>query len=505
MYRDIEIIPELQEALREYRQGNYREAQSICEELADTESGSRTERAALLLMARCRIARGDMETALDMYSQAMLLAEDKLEERGICEEAMEAEADMDFCGKNLYRIAVELQRQGYMSEAAEAFNKAGVCSYRAGGNIGKESEMYETAMSIMESAEDCSDNQVLLAMVCGNLAECRQRQRRPMEALELYKRASDMLSHRLDDETCLLHHAMYCCSAAEIYSQCGDNVKASTLLSSTIDNLEMQYILSDEVRSQIIACCNAYSMVCFQMGDYEGGVNACNKALRLKGGLEDEETETILYSRAQAYEAMEKFAAAAADYRRCISILENTDTAENRLIAALRRIPLGHILDGAGKLAEATEYYEQAAQTIDDARADDVACSEVDNDMLTDIEALCRFRLGKIFTRTETRNYYRACKEYQACLELLQSVDMSPVRATQFSAAHTALAELYEMFDEYDKAQTHYAEANKYDAVASLGELIMSAAMPEDDAVCDDGSGYFLSDESDEEDDTPEA
>jgi len=121
------------------------------------------------------------------------------------------------------------------------------------------------------------------------------------------------------------------------------------------------------------------------------------------------------------------------------------------------------------------------------------------------MEALCRFRLGKIFTRTETRNYYRACKEYQACLELLQSVDMSPVRATQFSAAHTALAELYEMFDEYDKAQTHYAEANKYDAVASLGELIMSAAMPEDDAVCDDGSGYFLSDESDEEDDTPEA
>ena len=524
MYDDIERSPLLSDALRDYRNHRYRSALErsltvvdmfkdfihsdfdvLSEHSDDAEANERTaaKRAALLLAARCCVQLGDTESGMMHHGHALTLAEDTYDVISMADDAIDAGLPCDYCVACYERAAREFLEAHRPVDAAGAYNKAGICRFKTGTMLSNESELFENAFSLLENEQLSDTQQVLYALVCGNLAECRVRQDRFDDAVGLYERACSIFSEHLDDDVCLQHYAMCQRSVSEICRMRGDNVEAGVRLNKAIDALEQRHLPSPAIKHLLSSCYNAFGTICFQMGDYEGEVSACSAALHLRPDESHDPvgTATIYTNRAQAYEQLGKPRRAEDDYRTAIRLLEGDHSDEARLYTALRHFSLGGILDNADRVTEAVDCYMVCADTLREFRLAGKTFGDIDSEQMIDMEALCRYKLGLCFTRVENRDYYRAMNEHRTAVELLQASNISAERAAHIAALFTSLGEMFELFDDYDAAKENFENAEHYHSVAAISGMIISAARASDiDApLCDDGVRPILHDRPDED------
>lgn len=508
MYDEIERTPALREALDEYEKHNYDAALTLCREVMrsgdnpfglegfqaapdrDSELTGRTGRAALLLTSRCCAAVGDIDGAIFEHGKALCMASDTYDVIRMADDAAEAGLPADYCAGCYERASREFKDIGDVVGAANALNKAGICYFKNGNSLAGEAKMFEQAVALLKN-EELSDSQLILyALVCGNLAECRVRQGRHDEAHELYRTASDIFESRLDDDTCLQHYAMCQRSIADICRGRGDNVEASAHLGAAIDALRRRKLPSPILRNLLSSSYNAYGTICFQMGDYDGEVNACTSALRLRSEPERDAlgASTIYANRAQANEQLGRLRQAEDDYRSSIELLERLDSNEASVLIALRRYSLAGISEINGDYTEAVNLYSLSAAALRTARLSGVEFDDISSEQITDMEALCRYRLGVCCTHCDHRDYYRSMNEYRASAELLHSLDLTPDRSSRLAAVFNAIGELYEIFDDYESANASFEAADRFNSINNLTKMIFDAVIGSDGTVCDDGS-----------------
>lgn len=483
----------LAKAAESYTEGGYEASAAVCTERI--EAGEDDRAAALLLRAMCFAAMDKGDDAQYDHGRGVVMLGD-ISDRDylvLAEEAMDNRMPLDYCAAMLSRAAQRLFTAKDALPAANAWNKAGVCYYRL-GQLEHEVSCFNKAITILEDyigksdpetgEEQPSDGErlssgALLALVRANLAECCVRQENMEKAQRLYLDAAEGFEAELAGGDLFIaeHYALCRRNLSEIYRAKLDNVTASKSLTCAIDALEKH---RDEcpphMKLQLSGCYNARGTLRYQMGDYDGEVSDCTRSLDLREELGDtltdyESTATVYFNRAEAYGELKMHAEETADYLRGIAELEKSDSDAVRMILNIRRLGLGRVYSEYDEHANACEQYMLAAGGFAALREKEFCSDAQVREQVSEMEAMCRYSYGMGCCIESRRNYYDSATQFRLAIELLESLLVTPDRADRLCTVYNSLGELYEMFDEYEKARECYLSVEHYRTVTVLDEL----------------------------------
>lgn len=409
--------------------------------------------------------------------------EDALKAAG---EALDKESlPMSVCAEMFRRAAELLSAENAGAELiGSAYNGLGLCRYKNGDDAQLEAEAFEKAQSALRKLPDYSTNRLMAVVRC-NLAECRVRTGCVSEAAELYRKASaafERLSAGGDSES-TEQYAFCQNSLAGIYRTQGEEKQALLCLNRTISLLNKMNVAGGKYSVQLMCCYNVRGTLRFRLGDYQGEVDDCTRALELwKRRPEDYIGASVIYAnRGEAYEAMEKYREMIADMRRSVDCIQLADTPPDTAISvatANRAFAIGRGYSGLGQLEKAAKYFSYSANILSDIEE-----RSVDGVSLDEKEALCRFRRASCLCGCEKHLYYDAMTEFNLAAGLLERSGDHGANAEQLMMIYSARGELYEAFGEIESAREDFRRANELTSRILPGlrqELIQTPAQGTD-------------------------
>lgn len=450
----------------------YDEAGALCEESIER-FGASSE--ALLLRSRCRSLCGDLSGALDDHKAAMAMTGDDLPGAGrmkLAEEAMDAHMPFDYCSQLFTQAGERLEREGQNGVmTASAYNKAGICLYRQEADPRLEEACFRRALAAANRAEEdeeqADDAATIGALVRSNLAECLTRTGDEEEAVQLYNEASDAFFDRMEgtDGMGLANYSMCQKCLSDIYRAKDESIQAHICLTRAINELERrEKKLNEQMRLHLAICHNARGTLRYQMGDYEGEVEDCTRALELRETVPSEipSLATVRSNRAEAYMQLGQFEPARADFLEAIALFESMEESRASLeSAAIRHYLLAGMYDDNDMPDEACEDYRAAAERLDRAERNEGPEGEYSDEQLADMQSLCRMRLSAALLSCEERDYCEALEESRKAIALLERLPLTPERAARMVALYISNGELLESFDEPEAAKQEFDEADR--------------------------------------------
>ena len=491
--------PELENVRTLYTAHEYSKAERECTELIDnTAEGVICDAVigAFFLRAACRAALGKDDDACSDHRRAVELSGDNIspEERlAIASEALDSGLPLDYCENFFYELAMDFKQSGAAPRlTATAFNKLGVCRFRAEKSLEAETISFEMANKAVDTIEaPDSDELILSALIKSNLAECLVRAEEYEPAAELYREASGIFAPKVGKSAvCTEQYAICQRNLSDIYRREDDNVQANRCITLAIEAFENHPEADDEgVAAQLSSCYNARGTMRYGIGDYAGEIDDCTHSLELREQINSTDYlgfATVYSNRAEAYAALEKWDKTAADYQNAVDSLKKLPK-ENLFFQALSAIWLmakGRALLAAENFSDALEAFIEGAEFFAVVRGKEV--ENYSSDQLAVMEAHCRFFIATTARQEEHLNYHLAITELRTAIELLEELPPLKMRFLQLSSLHNHLGELYELFDEQELAEKEY----------SISEMLYSQH--------GDGVAYPIADEDENADDEGE-
>lgn len=461
--------PELENIRTLYTAHDYSAAEKECTELIDnTAEGIICDAVigAFFLRAACRAALGKDDSACSDHRHAVDLVWNNIppEERlTIASEALDSGMPLDYCEKFFYDLAMDFKQTGVDPKlTATAFNKLGVCRFRAERTLESETLSFEMANAAVDTIEDPdSDELILSALIKSNLAECLVRAEDYEPAAEFYREASGIFAPRVGKSAvCTEQYAICQRNLSDIYRREDDNVQANRCITLAIEALENHPEADDEqVVSQLSSCYNSRGTMRYGIGDYSGEIDDCTRSLELREQISSTDYlgfATVYSNRAEACAALEKWDKTAADYQSAVDMLKKLpkDNLFFQALIAIWLMAKGRALLAAERLSEALDAFIEGAEFFASLRGKDV--ENYSSDQLTVMEAHCRFFIATTARQEEHLNYHLAITELRTAIELLEELPPLKMRFLQLSSLHNHLGELYELFDEQELAEKEY-------------------------------------------------
>lgn len=451
-----------------------------------------------LVRSQCRAALGHDEDALNDHVTAVGLMEPDLSGEAlfdVANDAMNSAISLGYCAAlfrrsaNLLEASDDTGDRSIIKLTAAAYNKEGICHFKAGHPVEDETACFIRAMEIMEGIDNPdSDELMLIALIKSNLAECLVRSEDYDRAVELYFESAAIYDTRREKSAvCAEQYAMCQRSLSDIYRRQEDYIHSHQCLSRAIQALEEHPDgATDQITSQLASCFNSRGTLRYNIGDFEGEVDDCTIAIELRQQSEPEYfgLATVYANRAEAYERLEEYECAAQDYRSAIESLRLAvdDVPLAKALIAMRYFSLGNVL---GEL----EDFEGAIDAYTDSAAQFLAIREIDFDVYTrdqmrEMESLCRLRLSQLAYEAPSCSYHIAMTEMRRAIALLEELDPNPMRIMRLGSMHVAMGELYEIFDELECAAEEYRVAEELRR--QLGDSFADLSAQEDEAVDDE-------------------
>ncbi len=490
-------------------------AESQCSEYIKRHSDERSDKLTGVYMVRahCRAALGRTAEALSDHLEAVSMIDlyaDCIAIYDVANDAMNAGIPLDHCASLLSECAENMLRRIEASDGSEAeddaampdyalvaaaYNKEGICRYRAEAPIEQEINCYIKAKQAIETIEGPDEDDILLgALINSNLAECLARNGDYIEAAGLYRSSCDIYEQRKKrSAVCTDQYAMCLRSLSDISRATGDNITAHNYLTQTINLLEKHPDgASENVIAQLSSCHNARGTLRFHIGDYTGEISDCTAALELRKHIPADHfaLATIHANRAEAYEHCEDFEAAAEDYKAAIGELEQiADTVHDaRAFICIRLYALGEAYKAQELLREAMDAYQRCADGLLSIRGENF--QELSRAQLNDTEAFCRMWIAQLALGEPFTDYHIALTETRRAIALFEDSEPSTALSMRISFLHSVLGEIYEMFDEHDSAAEEYRIAQEIlDNAFSEGDTEEDNEVDDEDSVWDDPSG----------------
>lgn len=490
--------PELENIRTLYRAHEYSAAEAECTDLIDnTAEGVIFDAVigAFFLRAACRASLGKDNDACRDHQHAVKLIGEEIppEERlTIASEAMESGLPLDYCENFFYETAMDF-KQADVDPAltATAFNKLGVCRFRAEKTLEAETHAFEMANNAVETIKNPdADELILSALIKSNLAECLARAEDYEPAAELYRDASDIFEPRVGKSAvCTEQYAICQRNLSDIYRREDDNVQANRCITLAIEALENHPEPADEeVLSHLSSCFNSRGTMRYGIGDYSGEVDDCTRSLELREQINSTDYlgfATVYSNRAEAYAALEKWDETAADYQNAADKLKKLpkDNLLFQTLIAIWLMAKGRAHLAAEHFSEALEAFIEAAEFFTVVRGKEV--ENYSSDQLAVMEAHCRFFIATTARQEEHLNYHLAITELRTAIELLEELPPLKMRFLQLSSLHNHLGELYELFDEQELAEKEYGISEML--YAQHGDGIAYHIADEDEDADNDG------------------
>ncbi|MBQ9994368.1 MAG: tetratricopeptide repeat protein [Clostridia bacterium] len=482
----------LDEAREKFSGGDREGAAAVCEKIIESHPDCAE---AYLMLAACPLSAGDVDASGALLGKAADIAarsggEDAL---ALAHAAMRLELAPEYCAALYENAARRLEgEEGDKFLVAVAYNKMGLCRFRHGASIEDEAACFERALSLLpRGAQEGESGVTLRSLVICNLAECRMREGRYDDAKKLYLDAAEIFTRSMAHSggAGVEHYAVCHHNLAEIYLREGENIQARKNVTHAIDALCRHYDdLRENDRSHLASLYNFRGTMRFHMGDYSGEIEDCSRSIEIARELQSGGygTATTYSNRAEAYEHLEQYDNALADYVSALSVVEkyggDSDDADE--LMAIYSFSIGKMHERLNDLDSAVDYYERAIGHFSLFTAQDSAKESESVNQLIQLEALCRFRLGMCLCEGAAHDYHACMTHHNAAIALLERVD-SVDAFEALAALHTSVGEIFEMFEEYESAEEHFAKSEEYRAksnlISALGDIF------DDDVPCDSG------------------
>ena len=369
---------------------------------------------------------------------------------------------------------------------AEACNNRGLCLFHCNRPAEEEVECYERAISAMYETTLCGENDMtLLGSMMTNCAETYERCGEIEKSVEIYKDAIDLYDALFEFDDSVIADYIGCyLGLSGVYRKQGELVLANYWISQAISVLD-QYSETTHHKDTVLLpqALNTRGTIKFAMGDYAGEIADCDQALSL---LKADKTSNpafvfLVYSnRAEAYEHLEKYDEAAADYEAAIKTLSSikNETPKVHSQIASHTLCCGRCYAKAGKNEKAISMLTTAAGLFGDLR--DV-CSGDSATHIEENEALCHFLISQALLNDEHHDLHRVLSEQLKAISIAEAISEPNFFTYMFlMALHNALGEIYESFDEQDSAAEAYKKAQEYLTLAGGVASDISADDKED-------------------------
>jgi len=493
MSRWTDLAASTLELSKKMEQHEFDAAETKCTEYIAENANSVTDEliGTFILRSHCRAAQDNISGALNDHLTALNMIGETSGENlyEIANEAMNAGLPFEHCASVFYRAAETLSESAVRADCAEdtsypsarllasAYNKAGICHYKADSPVEQEIACYTCADNVISAVEAPDEDDLLLsALIKSNMAECHARNEDYIEAAELFRCAADIYEPRRSrSAVCTDQYAMCMRSLSDIHRATGENIEAHNRLSEAISALENHPDgASENALTQLASCHNSRGTLRYQIGDYEGEVEDCSVSIELRKGLPADHAalSTIYTNRAEAYEQLGDFPSAAEDYLCAISELEHIESQDPEVTGfiAMRLFSLAESYRQQEMLNEAMETFQKCAEKLVSIRS--VEFQPVMRKQLGEAEAHCRLCMAQLALDEPFTNYHQAMTEANLSLSLFSELEPSSEYSFRISFLHSLLGEIYEMFDERESAAEEFR----------LSQEILEEALTDDDA-----------------------
>lgn len=476
--------------------GDYEKIEKYCADYIARE-GKKPEdvlAGARLLLAHSKAMNGKTEEAREEHEKAMMLLKGKAdgsELLNVASEAMNHSLPDDYCASLMHFSAERLTAEkAYPNMISIAYNKEGICLYKAEAPLEQEAACFEKAEKVLNRIKPIDDDDLLLrSLVKSNLAECRARGGDLVDSAALYRQSISLLERRkTKTATGTDQYAVCQRNLSDIYRHQGETLKANTCLNKAINALEEHPDGATEpVLAQLASCLNARGTLRYSMGDYAGEVEDCTASIKLRKALPADRlgTATVYSNLAEAYEQLERYFDAAVSHGNAVAELGKLDKTDSlvKALTAMQLFAQAKCVYATGDVDGALKLFVQSAAEFGEVRGAEL--NEYSSTELTEMESLCRFRLSHTACEEEHHNYHLAMSELNKAITLLAGLEETPSHLMELSVMHTAMGELYEMFDEQECAADEYSAAEELRG--RLAESITEAdAEPEEEGDDED-------------------
>ena len=240
----------LSDALEAFESGQPNKASDLCT-MCMERSGETA--AALLLRSMCYVSMGQPQSAVDDNGRALnMLSLSGSELLTFADDSAEYGLEPGYCASVMENAGRELEQQAELSahmlfSAANAYNRAGICRYRAGSPLEQESADFERGRELLlEAQKSCSadrDEKLLLALVSSNLAECCFRGGDSIRSRRLFEESALAIEPYIKESPTYLAQYSFCQSCLfDIDRADENNVEAGNRISRLIRLYEVQYL-----------------------------------------------------------------------------------------------------------------------------------------------------------------------------------------------------------------------------------------------------------------------
>lgn len=464
--------PELMNVRSLYLAHEYSDAEGECTDLINgTADGVVCDAVigAFFLRSACRAALGSGEAACKDHSHAIELIGVGItpEERlAVASEALDSGLPLDYCEDLFIRTATDFRQTGVNPRlTATAFNKLGVCRFKAEKPLESETRAFEIANEVVDTIENPDpDELILCALIKSNLAECLVRAEEYESAAEFYAVASDIFEPRIGKSAvCTEQYAICQRNLCDLHRRNDSNVQANRCITLAIEALENHPEPSDaEVLSQLSSCYNSRGTMRYAIGDYSGEVEDCTRSVELREQINSTDYfgfATVYANRAEAFASLKKWNETADDYLNAVNELKKipNDDPLNQALIAMWLNARGRALHSAERLTSALDALAEAADYFAMLHGREV--ENYSSEMLIEQEANCHLLRANIARLEEHLNYHLAITETKTAIELLEQLPNEGLTLLKLSLVHHGLGGLYELFDEQELAEKEYDTA----------------------------------------------